>query len=176
MKNNLNVNLCIFLFVSCISIFFGNQSFAQEKGIYEVSNNSTLNKVNNQKNQQSTSNNRDNFYDLAFKMYPTHYFEKGTLKSVYKSSDPVKLTFEDSESLKSLNKSNSKNNQVELITIILNSSNDLSNSIDLTSNTDLNKLKYVFVKCNFNCSENQIQKFIKTNAEIRIFYSSQNPS
>ncbi len=176
MKNNSNVTLCIFLFVSCISIFSVNKSFAQEKGIYEISNSSTLNKVSNQKSVQSKNNNRDNFYDLAFKMHPTHYFEKGSLKSVYKSSDPVKLTFEDSESLKSLNKPNAKNNQVELITIMLNNSNDLNNSIDLTSNTGLSKLKYVFVKCNFNCSETQIKKFIKTNAEIRIFYSTQNPS
>lgn len=109
-------------------------------------------------------------------MHPTHYFENSSLKSVYKSGDPVKLTFEDAQSFKLLKNPNSKNNQVELITIMLNSSKDLSNSIDLTKNTDLKKLKYIFIKCNFKCSKDQIQKFIKTNSEIRIFYSLQNPS
>ena len=59
---------------------------------------------------------------------------------------------------------------------MLNNSNDVNDSIDLSGSMELKKLKYVFIKCNFKCSEDQIKKFVKTNSGTRIFYSSQDPS
>tara|TARA_R110000868_G_scaffold299242_1_gene559465 strand:+ start:12654 stop:13178 length:525 start_codon:yes stop_codon:yes gene_type:complete len=174
MKRNSTVSLYIFLLIFSTAPFFGNKLIAQEKGIYELTNNDTFKK--SKKVKGNSNNDRESFYDLAFKMHPTHYFKDSALKSVYNSGDPVKLTFEDTKSFNLLKNTNTKQNEVELITVLLNNSSDLNDSIDLSENVELKKLKYVFVKCNFNCSADQIKKFVKTNSDIRIFYSSQDPS
>lgn len=173
MKKNTTLSLYIFLLIFSTSLFFGNCLIAQEEEIYEVTNNDSFKNVSKSKSMSNTD--REGFYELAFKMHPTHYFKNNSLKSVYNTANPAKLTFEDTKSF-NLIKNNSKFNEVELITIMLNSSNDLNNSIDLSENTELNKLKYVFIKCNFKCSEDNIKKFVNVNSKIRIFYSSQDPS
>jgi len=173
MKKNTTLSLYIFLLIFFTTLFFGNPLIAQEEGIYEITNNDTF--KNDAKSKGNSNSDRGSFNELAFKMHPTHYFKNSSLKSVYNTSDPVKLTFEDTKSFHLL-KNNSKLNEVELITIMLNSSNDLNDSIDLSGSMELKKLKYVFIKCNFKCTEDQIKKFVKTNSGTRIFYSSQDPS
>ena len=173
MKKNTTLSLYIFLLIFFTTLFFGNPLIAQEEGIYEITNNDTF--KNDAKSKSISNTGRENFYELAFKMHPTHYFKNSSLKSVYNSGDPVKLTFEDTKSFNLL-KNNAKLNEVELITIMLNNSNDVNDSIDLSGSMELKKLKYVFIKCNFKCSEDQIKKFVKTNSGTRIFYSSQDPS
>ena len=173
MKKNTTLSLKIFLLIFSASLFFSNNLIAQEEGIYEITNNDTFKNVTKSKGISNTD--REGFYELAFKMHPTHYFKNSSLKSIYNTSDPVKLTFEDTKSFNLL-KNNAKLNEVELITIMLNNSNDLNDSIDLIGNIELNKLKYVLIKCDFKCSETQIKTFIKANSKIRIFYSTQDPS
>ncbi len=169
MKKNTTPSLYIFLLIFSTSLFFGNSLIAQEEGIYEVINNNTFKNGTNSKSTSTTD--REGFYELAFKMHPTHYFKNSSIKSVYNDSDPVKLTFEDTKSFNLL-KNNAKLNGVELITIILNNNDDLNDSIDLSGSMDLKKLKYVFVRCRFKCSENNVTKFIKTDNNVRIFYST----
>jgi hypothetical protein len=55
---------------------------------------------------------------------------------------------------------------------MLNNSNDVNDSIDLSGSMELKKLKYVFIRCNFKCSEYDVSKFIKADNTVRIFYSS----
>jgi len=169
MKKNATLSLYIFLLIFSASLLFSNPLIAQEEGIYEITNNNTFKNVAKSKSISNTG--RENFYELAFKMHPTHYFKNSSLKSVYDSGDPVKLTFEDTKSFNLL-KNNAKLNEVELISIMLNNSNDVNDSIDLSGSMDLKKLKYVFIRCRFKCSENDLTKFIKADNNVRIFYSN----
>jgi len=169
MKKNATLSLYIFLLIFSASLLFSNPLIAQEEGIYEITNNNTFKNVAKSKSISNTG--RENFYELAFKMHPTHYFKNSSLKSVYDSGDPVKLTFEDTKSFNLL-KNNAKLNEVELISIMLNNRNDVNDSIDLSGSMDLKKLKYVFIRCRFKCSENDLTKFIKADNNVRIFYSN----
>ena len=53
----------------------------------------------------------------------------------------------------------------------------MNSSIDLTeSNEQLQNLKYVFIRCDFNCTDQQINKFIKVNSDARVFFTTEKGS
>jgi hypothetical protein len=171
MKNHSTLPFYSLLLVFSFFLLQNNKLVAQDYGIIEFQQKNEISKSNSSKN-----NSRKRFYDLAFNLHPTHYIENGTLKSTYNFGNPIKMTFEDSKSLSWLKNINSKKSSLELITINLNGRNDLNNKIDLTSDNDFPNLKYVFIKCTFNCTENDIEEFIKVNSTVRIFYTIQKPS
>ncbi|GAA3655410.1 hypothetical protein [Flavivirga jejuensis] len=172
MKNKLTLTFCTFLFTCFISLFFSNKAIAQENGIYELSNNNFSKSAINKK----TDEGRTQFNKLAYNLHPTVYIENGLEKQTYGEGLPIKLTFEDTKSLNLLNSENVKYNQVQLITIKINSTNDLNNTLDLSNVPGLNKLIYIYLKCNFKCTAELIKGFIKVNPQIRVFYTSKKPS
>ncbi|MGC1205064.1 MAG: hypothetical protein WA839_09280 [Flavobacteriaceae bacterium] len=174
MKNNSPSNIYS-PFVALLVLFFvSGNIFSQENNIYEIEN-QTVGKQPKLKNENI--NNRDVFYDLTFKMYSTYYFQNKELKYVYGKGIPVKLTFRDLESVESLYDDKQNYSEVQLITIDLLSPNDLNSSIDLTeSNEQLQNLKYVFIRCDFNCTDQQINKFIKVNSDARVFFTTEKGS
>ena len=169
MKNYSALPYYSLLLIFCISLLSINKLSAQENNIYEVQQNEVA------KSTSKNDNNRKRFYDLTFNLHTTLYIENNKVKVTYGSGEPIKLTFADSKSFNWL-KNNSKTNTIELITITLNNRNDLNNLLDLSNNNDFKSLKYVYVKCNFDCSEKDIEKFIKVNHNVRVFYSNQTPS
>ena len=141
---------------------------AQDIGIYEVSNKQGKN------DNVKGNNNRNRFYDLVLNLQPTHYINDNKLKTTYDSADnPIKMTFEDSKSFEWLKNENSKKDNLELLVINLINSNDLNNTIDISKDKNFKNLKYVFIRCNFKCSENDILQFIQTDSKVRIFYSNE---
>jgi hypothetical protein len=174
MKYRSTLKFRVSLLVLFLCFFSSYNILAQENGIYELDSQIT----NNQKNDKTKKDNRANFYDLAFNMHPTHYRKDKKLKQVYGNGVAKKLTFEDLISAKFINEDLSTNyTDVELITIKLLNVSDLNNTIDLTNqNQKLKKLKYVFIKCNFDCNNEQIKKFIKVNPNIRVFYKTDKAS
>lgn len=154
--------------------FVSGNIFSQENNIYELEN-QTSDKQPTLKNENI--NNREAFYDLTFKMYSTYYFQDNELKSKYGKGVPVKLTFRDLKSVESLYDEKQNYSEVQLITIDLLRPNDLNSSIDLTvSNQQLQNLKYVFIRCDFNCTDQQINKFIKVNSDVRVFFTTERGS
>ncbi|WP_188653716.1 hypothetical protein [Yeosuana aromativorans] len=171
MKNNsASIRYILFLFIA-LSLFFGNNLMAQENGIYEVTQKGKSDKEYG-KGANKMNNDRTEFYNLAFNLHPTYYFENNFLKTSYDSGNLSKLTFEDAKSSNIVKNEDPKYDQVELITIALENISDLKNSIDLSKDKNLKKLKYVYIKCYFNCSEDDIKKFIQTDKNVRIFYSN----
>ncbi len=154
---------------SIIAIIFSllavNSSEAQENGIYELQAIST-----------SVQQDRSDFKNLAYKLHPTAYIENGAEKSTYGRGLPIKLTLEDFKSLSILNNIDSKYAEVELIILKVKEAKDLSLKLDLTTISGLDKLKYIFIKNEFKCTESQIRAFIKTNSNVRVFYTSEKPS
>lgn len=171
MKNNSTFPFYSLLLIFCISMLSFYKLAAQEHNIFEIQPDNNLTKSISKKD-----NNRKRFYDLAFNLHSTHYIENNALKSTYDSGNPIKMTFEDSKSFNWLKNKNAKKDSLELITITLNDSNDLNNKLDLSDKNDFKNLKYVFIKCNFNCSNNDIENFIKVKNGVRIFYTIQKPS
>lgn len=171
MKTNSKRPLFLLFLIFSVSLLSMNKIVAQENEIFEIQK-----KNENSKLSLKTENNRKRFYDLVFKLHPTHFIENNGLKVSYDSVDPVKMTIEDSKSINWLNNKGAKKNTLELITILLNDRNDLSNVLDLTISNEFNNLKYIFIKCNFKCSEIDIENFVKVKNEVRIFYTIQKPS
>lgn len=67
--------------------------------------------------------------------------------------------------------------QVELITIRINSQADLSSSLDLASIQGFTTLKYVRILCSFECTANQLGEIVTGNTiGIKVFYSISIPS
>lgn len=153
------------LFVFIVSSIYVDNAFAQENGIYEISR--TVSKNNNGKESKS----RDRFYDLAFNLHPTHYIKNKELKTTYESGDPIKMTFEDSKSFNWLNNNNSKKDSLEIIIINLDELSDLNQRIDFSNRANFNNLKYVFIRCSFICTEDNIKQFIQADSNVRIFYT-----
>jgi hypothetical protein len=174
MKHNSTLNIYLSLIVLSVLFFIPSNIFSQDYNIREFEN-QTANKQTTLK--QNKTNNRDAFYDLTFKMHPTYYFQNNELKNKYGKGVPLKLTFRDLKSVENLYDNTLNYSQVQLITIDLLNINDLNNIIDLTiNNQPFQNLKYIFLRCNFNCNEQQINKFIKVNSDIRVFFTTEKGS
>ena len=169
MKNKSTLTLYSFLFMCCISLLFTNKAVAQENGIYELTN-------NNSKSITKTNNEREEFNNLAYNLHSTIYIENGIEKTTYGEGLPIKLSLKDTKSISLLNSGNSKYNQVKLITIKLKNSNELNNILDLSNTSGLSKLLYIYIKCHFKCTADQIKAFVKASPQTRIFYTSETPS
>jgi len=174
MRNKSTLAFYTFLFSICISFFSFSKLTAQENDIYELNGNTALAKTSSKKASQ---NDREDFYDLAFKLHATSYVENNSMRKSNKNVTSVsKLTFNDTKSFNILNQNNQDLNDVELITIVLKNENDLINKIDLTQTSGFGNLKYVFIKCYFKCSEQQIKGFVTSDASVRVFYKTETPS
>lgn len=168
MKNISALFLNIFLFV-CLFILPVNNVSAQENGIYELKKNTTFYKASAKK-----SKDRQEFYKLSQRLHTTAYISNNSVRNTYGEGKVQKITFSDSKSFGLLNSNNY--GDVELITVTLNNPSDLNNKLDLTSNNNLGKLKYVFIKCYFKCTTSQIENFITSDSNIRVFYRTESPS
>lgn len=172
MKNKSTLTFYTLLFVCCISLVFTNNAVAQENGIYELSNSDFSKSVT----KSEADSGRSEFNKLAYNLHPTIYIQNGITKTTYGQGLPVKLTLKDIKSISVLNSGNPKYNQVQLITIKLSNSSDLNTILDLSNASGLSELKYIFIKCHFKCTADQIKTFVKATPQTRIFYTSETPS
>lgn len=174
MKYNSTLNIYLSLIVLSVLFFVPSNIFSQDYNIHEIENQTTSKQTTS---KQVKANNRDAFYDLTFKMYPTYYYQNKELKNKYGKGVPLKLTFRDIESVENLNDTTQNYSEVQLITIDLLNINDLNSIVDLTENNQpFQNLKYIFLRCNFNCNEQQINKFIKVNSDVRVFFTTEKGS
>ncbi|WOD43059.1 hypothetical protein [Hwangdonia lutea] len=169
MKNKSAITFLTLLLACMVSILSVENVSAQEYGIFELTNESKQSKT-----AITKSNDRDGFYKLAQNLHTTAYINNNTISKIYGKGKVQKVTIGDSKSFGLLN--NSDYNSVELITVTLKKQSDLNNKLDLTANNNLGKLKYVFIKCHFKCTADQIAKFITSNSNVRVFYSTETPS
>lgn len=168
MKNKSSFALCCLLLALLISVGKIN---AQENNIFEINDSNSLSKSTNKKD-----NDRDEFYKLAFNMHTTAYLKDNTIKTIYGDGAIKKVTIQDLNSFNILTSNTSKFKDVVLINIFIKSLNELNNHKDISNLTELQKLKYVFIRCSFECNKEDIQNFIKTNPNVRVFYNADKPS
>lgn len=171
MRNKFTSAFCTLILACCFSLTSINNVIAQENGIYELTeDNQSSKQITNKK---GNNKDRKDFYNFYEKLHSTFYYENNKLKNKYGKGSPLKLTIEDANSFDSLYQNDSKHNKVRLITITLKNQSDLNKTFDLTKIKGFSKLKYIYVKCLFNCNSNQVKKFIKReNHKVRVFYTS----
>ncbi len=154
-------------------------SHAQERGIFELENNNSNSASKTSQKKSSLKLDRDNFYELVFKLHPTIYLEKNKVKKTHESQKAaLKITLSDVDSFKTLNSLGDKSEKVELIYITLTNPTDLNTTLDLSNLKGLNQLKYVYITCYFKCTSSDIEKMIKmdSNQKVRVFYKTETPS
>jgi hypothetical protein len=175
MRNKSTSAFYTLLLICCFSISSIDKVGAQENGIYELTDVNQLSKQSS--NKKDGQSDRKDFYNLSQNLHSTFYYENNKLKNKYGEGSPLRLTLEDLNSFNNINKSDSQFNDIQIITVTLNNENDLNKIFDLSNMPGFSKLKYVFIKCNFNCDAVKIRKFIKiSDSKIRVFYSSEKPS
>ena len=176
MKNNLSHLLKSITLFCAIVLLSNHESNAQENGIYELNASSQFSRATSSKSK--TTNTRTEFYNLSQKLHPTAYLAKNRLKNKYGDGDVVKLSLDDVASLDLVKQDKSNYNNVELITITLKSFSDLNTPINLSTTSGLAKLKYLYIRCLFDCNNEQIKGFVKkiSNSNVRVFYTSARPS
>ena len=175
MRTKSNSAFYTLILICYFSVLSMDKVSAQENGIYELTDINKLSKQSSSK--KGVQSDRKDFYNLSQNLHSTFYFENNRLKNKYGEGSPLRLTLEDLNSFNAINKSDSQFNNIEIITVTLKNENDLNKIFDLSNMSGFSKLKYVFIKCNFNCDAVKIRKFIKTSDnKIRDFYTSEKPS
>jgi hypothetical protein len=173
MKNNSTFKFCIGLFIFFICFISAESITAQEKNIFEISKNTHTAKTVKSK---KTTNDRQDFYKLAFNLATTVYIENNLEKSLYVKGPISKINMNDTSSFEFLKNNESNYKTAEIIIIKVNSINELNNSYDLTGLTEMTDLKYVYIKCSFKCQKHDIENFVKVNPYVRVFYNAEKPS
>ena len=113
---------------------------------------------------------------MEYKLKPTIYVSDNRIKKVIGDSNPLRLKMEGNQ-INTLKSENPLFNSVELIVINIEKQSDLNGYFDVSSLQDFNSLKYIYVQCHFNCSESQIQQFVRNaSSEMTIFFMNVNPS
>ncbi|NJX15442.1 hypothetical protein [Tamlana crocina] len=163
----------LFLFLS-ILFLSSNQVAAQDYDIYELQKENPS--VSKSAGKVDKSKNRTEFYDLYQNLHTTIYVSNNKIDKVYGEGDIKRITLSDNNSFAFLNTDNDQFKEVKLITVKLKSKNDLNQVLDLSDSPHFVKLKYVFLKCYFEYTDEDIQNFIKVTPNVRVFHISANPS
>ncbi len=111
---------------------------------------------------------------LVTDLHPTVYI--GDVVRTNNGSTPVRADVK-AGSISKLSIENPLFEQVELITIRINSQADLSAQLDLSTIQGFTGLKYVRLLCSFECTAEQLNTIVTGNtAGIKVFYSISIPS
>lgn len=171
-KSLLRFKTIIFSLTLILSFSYVN---AQEKGIYEVKSSVLLNTSKHSRSKLKKSD-RSDFYNLAFKLHSTLYIKNNIIRKEYGIGDIEKITLEDTKSFSLLRNSNPKYSSVKLITIKIKSLTDLNGLHDLSKIQGFSNLLYIYVKSYIKLDNDDINKFIKVNPNVRVFYMYDIPS
>lgn len=152
---------------------FSGTSFSQENVIHKLSDREQTLAHGSTVSQRSTTFTSEIPYDLLYDLKSTVYIKNNGILNIERVGAPVVLKFLDTESFNFVSTRNSLYNKIELITINLNSENDLRNPFDVDAIRGFSHLKYIYLKCEFPISDNQIRSFLQNaDPEITFFYSS----
>lgn len=98
------------------------------------------------------------FNELLHQLHSSVYIENNGIKSFGKGQ-PV-CAYVDADALDKLTEDNSLFRKVQLITIRVQKKGDLSKSLDVATLHGFYDLKYIMVRCDFNCSKEQVEKLL----------------
>lgn len=106
--------------------------------------------------------------NLITQVQPSQYFYSGEVKSY---GDAPSNLFTDLASLRQVNSSNINKQNIEIVTIRINSASELNSTIDLAAFSNFTNLKYIYFISNTNTtSENISSHIVNYNSRFNIFY------
>lgn len=156
---------------------FSGTSFSQDNVIHKLSDREQTVSHGPAVANRSATVKSEPPYDLLYDLKSTIYIKNNGILNVDGVGAPVVLKFLDTQSFNFVSTNNALFNKVELITINLTSENDLRIPFDVDAIRGFGHLKYIYLKCGFPISENQIRSFLQNaDPEITFFYSSYKPS
>ncbi len=160
---NTNSNSRIY-FILLLSLFVTNRSFSQSV-LKPITQSLTIVQVDDYlvtlKSLPQTSTNIPPYKrleSLLKDVQPSIYLTKRVIKTYGKN--PV-CVYSDVSSFSLLNSKLPQNNDVEILTIIIESPADLKAPIDICSISNLNKLKYIYLQVKFDCKPKELNQFIE---------------
>lgn len=156
----------------CTLLIVFTSSYAQENPIYKLPDNAST---------QSFSRTSAIVIaypeDLLYDLEPSIYIEKNQITRTTGDQPPRVLKLKDVNSFPILSTRNELFKRVEMITINIQSTSDLSKPFIVDNMRGFGSLKYIYLKCEFSVTEMQIRSFIqKADSEISIFYKIFNRS
>lgn len=190
MKNIMTSKSLKLFGISLIAFMWLNVVNAQDTTVFELFENdfqinTAQSKVQAKSTSSKSSANRkettnvglQDFLELNNNLKPTVYIDKNLIKNITGVGNPKKLKYNNIQPFHKLNEESSMFNSVELIAINLKTSSDLKNQFDLSKVNQFQKLKYVFIKCYFDCSADQIKEFVlNLEPEVIVYFTKVNPS
>ena len=124
-----------------------------------------------EQSSRASYSNAQHLEQLLSKVQPSVYYYSGTVKTY--GAKPVCL-FTNMQSLRNLNDSNIPKNNIELITIKIQSQSELNNNIDLNLFSDFKNLKYVQIVSTISATDAIITSMIRNNEEkYNVFFTIQ---
>jgi hypothetical protein len=126
--------------------------------------------LGNAMNSPNAIANQETVKSLVSDLHPTIYIEDGVLKSF--GDGPAVCVNTDSKSFNKLYETNSLFSQVKLITVVVNSPNDINTSLNLGTLTGFTNLEYVLFLCSFDCDPAMINNMFTPELHngITVFY------
>lgn len=172
MKNRMNTTLASVIMVCTLLVVFTSGSFAQENPIYQLSDNTS-----NRSMSRSTATIASYPEDLLYDLEPSVYIQNNQIVNVTESLAPKVLKLKDVNSFNILSTRNDLFKRVEMITINIKSTSDLTRPFNVDNIRGFGSLKYIYLKCEASVTESQIRNFIQqADSEISIFYKIFNRS
>ncbi|HLV38586.1 hypothetical protein [Xanthomarina sp.] len=157
-----------FLVLCAITFLFSSSSFAQGN-IQRIFDDNSENR-----NSRTTGTIPD---ELLHGKNPTIYIENSIIINVTGDESPKVLQLLDGTSNLLLQDNNSLYSNVEVITIKLNRLSDLNSRLDLSHINGFSSLKYVYIQCLFECTDQQINNYLlNADSVTTVFYKVVNPS
>ena len=106
--------------------------------------------------------------DLLTQVQPSTYFYQGVVKTY--GDAPTNL-YTDASSLGQVNNSISDKQNIEIVTIVINTANELNSIIDLAAFSNFPNLKYIYFISNINTTSGTIASHIgHYDSRFNIFY------
>ena len=163
--------LLLLVFVLYGSNISAQDSRSQSSGVPELKTFIASLKANEQTSRQSAAaySPAQSVEDLVYKVQPAQYLSSGIVKTY---GEKPKHLFIDVQSMNGLNNAALLKNNIDIVTIRINSANDLNATIDLSLFSSFTSLKYVHVVSAVNASPASIASMVRNPEErLTVFYS-----
>ncbi|KAB1154077.1 hypothetical protein [Flavobacterium luteum] len=127
---------------------------------------------NNNLTSRKSKPEKTNLEKLLYDVQPSIYFNNGVIKTY---GENPKNFFVEFQNLNKISNSNLLKNNIEIVTIKINSNSELNSAIDLSVFSSFKKLKYVYISSNVAVNESTISKMIRNyNEKYTVFYTIEN--
>ena len=127
---------------------------------------------NKNSNARKSQPEKTNLEKLLYDSQSSIYFNSGNVKTY---GENPKNFFVDFQFLNKVSTTNLLKNNIEIVTIKINSPNELNSTIDLSVFSSFKKLKYVYISSNTIINESILSKMIRNYDEkYTVFYTIEN--